>query len=387
MNLSLFFDPVAESLVNTKSDFNTFQNAFYINTSGDLNWRDCDIALIGVNDYRANEVEGKVSSHIAADLIRKQFCALNKSAVTYNICDLGNLRNGEDFQDTEERLREVCEVLIENDVIPLIIGGTHNFSVGQYHAYQKFDKLTTVLNIDASIDMKSGEGDSSNTSFLNKILLHEPNYLFNFILLGYQSYITDPDLVNVFEKLHFEHYRLGVIRESFEDVEPILRQSNMISIDLGALKIQDAPALLHSRPFGLTGEELCRIAWYAGLSERVSSFALYEYYPDYDHKDQTANLIATTIWYFVEGFYHRIQYENYDSDSFMKYNVSVNGVDNLVFYKHKYTEKWWLEVPKPDFSKKSDEEFVVVPCSYNDYLMATNNELPERWVNMQARML
>lgn len=386
MNLSLFFDPISESLVNNTSDFNTFQNAFYINTSGDLDWKNQDIALIGINDYRANQGYEAAEYH-AADLVRKQFKLLNKSAVTYNICDLGNLRTGENSQDTEERLREVCEILIENEVIPLIIGGTHNLSVGQYHAYQKFDKLTTVLNIDASIDMKAESEHTQHNAFLNKILLYEPNYLFNFILLGYQTYVTDPELLNVFEKLHFEHYRLGALRENFEDVEPVVRQSNMVSFDVGAIKIQDAPAQQHHRPFGLTGEEACRIAWYSGLSEKVSSFGLYEYYPAYDLKEQTANLIATMVWYFVEGFYHRIKYESYDSESFMKYNVNVNQVDNLVFYKHKYTEKWWLEVPKPHLHKKSDDTFVIIPCSYNDYLLATNGELPDRWVNMQARLV
>ncbi|HTF80075.1 MAG TPA: formimidoylglutamase, partial [Cytophagales bacterium] len=368
MNLSLFFDPVSESEVNKTSDFSTFQNAFYINTGADLDWKNCDIALIGINDYRSNP-QAEVNDWVAPDVIRNQLYKLNKSSVSYNLCDMGNLRNGKDPQDTEERLREVCEALMENNVIPLIIGGTHDFSVGQYHAYQKLDKLTTVLNVDACIDMKATDNAPAHVAFLNRILLFEPNYLFNFILLGYQSYVTDPELLNVFEKLHFEHYRLGAIREYFEDVEPIVRQSNMVSFDLGAIKIQDAPAQDHNRPFGLTGEEACRIAWYAGLSEKVNSFAIYEYYPQFDHKEQTANLIATMIWYFIEGYYHRIQYESYDSESFMKYNVSVNGIETLVFYKHKYTEKWWLEVPKPHLSIKSPDQFVVVPCSYNDYLM------------------
>src|SRR5690606_22156206 len=106
------------------------------------------------------------------------------------------------------------------------------------------------------------------------------------------------------------------------------------------------PAQLHNRPFGLSSEEACRIAWYAGLSEKVTSFGIHEYYPEHDQRYQTANLVATMVWYFVEGYYHRFKYESYESESFIKYNVSVNEVDHLVFYKHKYTEKWWLEVPK-----------------------------------------
>lgn len=386
MNLSLFFDPVCESLVNTVSDFNTFQNAFYIDTGGSVTWTKCDIALIGLNDYRGNG-NSPETTLIAPDEIRKQLYKLNKSQVSYKLCDLGNLRQGDNIIDTEERLREVCETLLQFNVIPLIIGGSHNYCVGQYHAYEKLEKLATVLNIDASVDLNAESVETTNVSFLNKILLHEPNYLFNYIQLAYQSYVTDPELLNVFEKLSFEHYRLGVLRDTFEDIEPVVRQANMVAFDLGAIKIQDAPAQLHNRPFGLTGEEACRLAWYAGLSEKVNSFGIYEYYPQEDHKSQTANLIATMIWYFVEGFYHRIEIEGFESEAFIKYNTAVNGADLLVFYKHKFTEKWWLQVPKPNKDASESEEYVVIPCSYSDYIAASNGELPDRWIHTQARLL
>lgn len=385
MNISLFFDPVSEEYININSEFSSFENAFYINTTGSLNWKEYNIALFGVNEFRGNE-DYEFQELNAADQIRKQLYKLNKSEVQYKICDLGNLRPGETTQDTYERLREVCETLIENNVIPIILGGTNDLSIGQYYAYQKQNKLVTLLNIDAQIDMKNEESSISHNSYLSKIILHEPNFLFNYIQLAYQSYIIDPPLLNVFEKLNFEHYRLGSLRDKFEEIEPIIRQSNMICIDLGAVKIQDAPAQLHNRPFGLTGEEICRIAWYAGLSEKANSFGIYEYYPSKDHSGQTANLIATVIWYFIEGYYHRVPLENFSSDAFISYKASVNGNDILTFHKHKYTEKWWMQVPRLN-QKTENEAYVIVPCSYSDYISATNGDLPDRWIQTQARLI
>lgn len=385
MNISLFFDPVSEELINLNSDFGSFENAFYINTQGTIEWRNYHIALIGLNEYRSNSIHTENQLH-AADNIRKELYKLKKSQVTYNMCDLGNLRAGETTTDTQERLREVCSALLENNTIPIIIGGTHDMSVGQYHGYQHLQKLVTVLNIDSCIDLQTDHTSENNGNFLNKILLHEPNYLMNFIQLGYQSYLNDHNLLNVFEKLNFEHYRLGSLRDQFEEIEPTIRQANMISIDLNAVKIQDAPAQYHNRPFGFTGEELCRIAWYAGLGEKSNSFGIYEYYPELDKNCQTANLIATVIWYFVEGYYHRIPLENFGTDAFINYKVSVSEYEILEFFKHKYTEKWWLKVPKLN-SPNPDVDYITVPCSYKDYLSANQGDLPNRWIQSQARML
>ncbi len=99
--------------------------------------------------------------------------------------------------------------------------------------------------------------------------------------------------------------------------------------------------------FGLTGEEACQISWYAGLNEKLSSIGFYEYNPSFDDAQRkTAAVIATMIWYFVEGYYHRKNEQNFRSNDFLKYTVSMPVEPEVItFYKSKFSEKWWVEVP------------------------------------------
>jgi len=93
------------------------------------------------------------------------------------------------------------------------------------------------------------------------------------------------------------------------------------------------------------------------------------------------------IWYFIEGFYNRKDHFSYRSNYYLKYVVSMPGdPDAITFYKSKLTEKWWIEVPRPD-SKKVFDRNTIVPCSYSDYEKAMEGEVPERWISTQARLM
>jgi formiminoglutamase len=58
----------------------------------------------------------------------------------------------------------------------------------------------------------------------------------------------------------------------------------------------------------------------------------------------------------------------------------------LIFYKSKASEKWWLEVPYPNGRDRYARNSIV-PCSYSDYQTAVKGEVPERYINMIARLI
>jgi formiminoglutamase len=222
---------------------------------------------------------------------------------------------------------------------------------------------------------------------VKSLLMHDPNYLFNFSQIGYQSYLIDQEHLAIMEQLYFDTYRVGRLHNNIYEMEPVIRDADMMSFDITAIKSGDAPGNANAQPFGLTGEEACQICWYAGLNEKLSSAGFFEYNPEFDdplHK--SASVVATMVWYFIEGFYNRKDHFSFKSNHYLKYVVSMPGdPDAIVFYKSKLSEKWWLEVPnlstKKVFSRQS-----IVPCSYSDYQKAMKGEVPERWVSAQARM-
>ena len=76
--------------------------------------------------------EENKSINQASTEIRKKLYHLKRGTGRYRVVDLGNLRNGPELSDTYLRLKEVCEHLIEKNILPIIIGGTHDFDFAQY---------------------------------------------------------------------------------------------------------------------------------------------------------------------------------------------------------------------------------------------------------------
>jgi formiminoglutamase len=272
--------------------------------------------------------------------------------------------------------------------LPIIIGGTHDLDYGQFAAYETMEKLVSLLNIDAFVDLEDKKESGESRQHIHKILLHEPNFLFSYTHLAYQSYLIDPMSVSVLEKLYFDAFRIGQMRTNLQEMEPAIRNADMMSFDITAIRSSDAPGNGNAQPFGLTGEEACQICWYAGLNEKLSSAGFYEYNPAFDNAQKgTASVVATMIWYFIEGYYHRKNEQNFKSNDFMKYSVSMTAEPAvLTFYKSKVSEKWWLEVPYPN-GKKRYSRNSIVPCSYSDYQTAMKGEVPERYISMLAKLI
>jgi formiminoglutamase len=385
MDLTILFSPIDENLfseINSPSSF--YKN---ITVFGDKmpEYRGANIALFGINEFRGRGYENL--SH-AANEIRKKLYNLKRGNGSYRIVDLGNLNIGVDVEESHIRVSEVCRILLENNVLPIIIGGSHDLDYGQYTAYETMDKLVSFLNVDAYLDLDDNKQNPLNCQHIHKILLHEPNYLFSYTHLAYQSYLIDPLSVSVLEKLYFEAFRIGQMRINMSEMEPTIRNADLLSFDITAIRSSDAPGNKKAQPFGLTGEEACQICWYAGLNEKLSSIGFYEYDPEEDdqHK-KTASVVATMIWYFIEGYYHRKNEQNFKSNDFLKYVVSLPlEPDTLSFYTSKMSEKWWMEVPYPN-GKARYSRNSIVPCSYSDYQTALKGEVPERYINTLAKLV
>jgi formiminoglutamase len=249
-------------------------------------------------------------------------------------------------------------------------------------------KLVSLLNVDAFLDLEDKRESPANQQHIHKIMLHEPNFLFSYTHLAYQSYLIDSLSVSILEKLYFEAFRIGQMRTSLQEMEPTIRNADMLSFDITAIRSSDAPGNANAQPFGLTSEEACQICWYAGLNEKLSSVGFYEYNPENDDaQKKTAMVVATMIWYFIEGYYHRKKEQNFRSNDFLKYVVALQAEpETITFYKSKFSEKWWMEVPYPTGREKYSRNSIV-PCSYSDYQLATKGDVPERYISTLARLM
>ena len=386
MDLTILFTPVDESIYHDISSPTSFYKNIRVFADKMPDFRDANIAIFGVKEDRGT-LSNKGSAE-GPDEVRKKLYNLKRGTGSYKIVDLGNLNAGIDLDETYVRISEVCRMLLEKNVLPLIIGGTHDLDYGQYCGYESLEKLVSFLNVDALLDLEDKKEAGPSRQHVHKVLLHEPNYLFSYTHLAYQTYLIDPLSVSILEKLYFEAFRIGQLRTNIQEIEPTIRNADMISFDMTAIRSSDAPGNGNAQPFGLTGEEACQICWYAGLNEKLSSIGFYEYNPSFDdvHK-KTASVIATMIWYFIEGYYHRKNESNFKSNDFVKYTVSMPvDPETIQFYKSKFSEKWWMEVPYPN-GKERYARNSIVPCSYNDYQTAVKGEIPDRYISTLAKLI
>ncbi|GAB4234136.1 MAG: formimidoylglutamase [Ekhidna sp.] len=373
MDLKLFFDPLELEVDKSPS---SFQSSIYANQYKMPNHEGLDIALIGMHEWRGTD---KSPTTHSANEIRKQLYRLKKGFGEYGIADLGNFRNGPTLEDTYLRLQEVCGYLMEKEIVPVLFGGSHDLAMGQYLGYEGSEKLVSILNVDNKMDF---EGEANVTNHVGKVFKHNPNYLFNYYHLAYQSYLVDQKDLELLEKLSFEAIRLGMVKENIKEMEPLVRDADMMMFDVSALQAFYAPGAVDAKVYGLTGEEACQLFWYAGQNEKMSSLGLYNYLADSDSEDRkTAFVMATMIWYFIEGYYHRKGDKNFKSNDYLLYEVHLGGEpDTIRFYKSKLSERWWMEVPNPNEQGLFNRNRMLA-CNYSDYELALKGEVPDRWMN------
>lgn len=377
MDLTVYFQPYNSQRPRKAGSMGTIIDQY----SGEdfPNWQVAHMCIIGVQeDRKAGENQGCA---LAPDVFRKYFYDLQVPDEPVSIADLGNIAPGASYDDTMYALRDVCAELIKNEVIPIIIGGSQDLTYAVYQGFEKAEQTVNLVTIDQRLDFGGRDEGFDSKNYLNQIILHQPNYLFNYSNLGHQRFLVEKELLELVGKMYFDVHRLGMLNESILRAEPIIRNADLISVDMGVVRHSDAPGVAHSGPNGLYGEQLCQLGRFAGMSDKVTALGLFEYNPEYDRREMTAHLLAQMAWCFAEGVGHRKNdFPKGPKDEYLKYIVAVpEARDNITFYKSPKSDRWWMDVPYPAGMKNKYERHHLVPCTYEDYQRATNEEIPDLW--------
>ncbi|MFT4575610.1 MAG: formiminoglutamase [Polaribacter sp.] len=341
------------------------------------------IAVFGVLEDRNAEDNLGCGENIQA--IRKHLYQLFPGNWHTTIADLGNIEKGNTVEDTYFAVSTLTTYLLKNNIIPVIIGGSQDITYANYRAYDSLEQTVNIVSVDSKFDIGSVEDELNSRSYLSKIVMDQPNNLFNFSNIGYQTYYNSQEELDLLKSLFFDAFRLGEVKD-LTKVEPIMRDADVVSIDIGAIRQSEAPANNNCSPNGFYGEEMCAISRYAGISDKVTSFGIYEYNPRYDTNNQTAHLIAQVIWYFIEGVNFRAKdYPFSTKESYQKFIVLVENDDPINFYKSDKSGRWWMEINI--LTNNKYKRHALIPCTYQDYLEATEQKIPERWYKALRKLM
>ena len=368
-----FLNPVTIHNLNDDNGYTDGQLAKHIavyeNELPDIT--DADIVLVGINETRGSGDFDAAED--AADCIRKQLYQLHYWHTDVSIADIGNIKTGATLNDSYAAVKTVLAELLRINKTVVILGGSHDITLAQYFAYKELQQVVEATCIDANINLK-GESPLRSENFLLEMLTGEPNLVKHYNHIGFQSYFVHPRMLETMDKLRFDCHRVGAAKENLDEMEPVLRNTHLLSFDISAIKYSDSPASVES-PNGFSGEDACTLARFAGMSNNINSFGIYGYLPQQDINNLSAKQIAQMLWYFIDGKSRGKQESSIDNrHNFNEYHSFFTEVETI-FLQSKKTGRWWMQLPNKKF----------IACSYNDYVNASQNQIPERWLRAQER--
>lgn len=375
-----FLAPVDSQIIDFVNDLSSQHLGSKIVFHSDQEFPDLKqvkIAIIGVLDNRGSGSEEPAD----LDAIRKSFYALYPGNWHVSIADLGDVLPGSSLEDTYFAVHKVISRLLKNNIIPIIIGGSQDLTYALYRAYDVLEQMVNLVSIDSKFDFGKETAGVSATSYLTKIIVDEPNNLFNYSNIGFQTYYNSQEEIDLIEKLFFDAYRLGDVSNNISIAEPVFRDADIVCVDLTSVKSSDSGNFATFTPNGFNGKEICALARYSGISDKVSLFGIF----NHNSTQQESMLIAQIIWYFIEGVHYRSnEYPFGSKENYLKYIVPLED-EELIFYKSNKTDRWWIEIPFISNANNKLKKSTLLPCSYEEYLAACNQEVPERWWKAQRK--
>lgn len=323
------------------------------------------LALIGIGDTDAHA-------------IRSQLYPLSFPFEGLKIADLGNIRN-----DNLSFLIPVLTELLENRILPIVVGNDLYFGLSLYKAAAALFPQLNLVMVDAQLPFQGSTQDERMAAFQALLQPSESN-LFHLSLLGYQTHFAAPETVRMLENKNFDLLRLGMVKANLPDSEPFIRDGDLVFTNINAIKQSEAPGQSTPSPGGLTLEEACQLSRYAGMSDKLKAFGLFGFRHEYDNREATAQVVSQILWYFIDGFYNRKGDFPASLDGLVEYIVELKQADyTLTFWKSPKSGRWWIQAPVS--SAQNTQRHRLIPCSYADYKLACQDELPDRLINAFKR--
>ncbi|MBI1837899.1 MAG: formimidoylglutamase [Flavobacteriia bacterium] len=375
-DISIYFQPVDIDIAFSEDSLGSICGIH--SKKGFPDMKKGGVALLYVPEYRnGNEKhQGKVN-----DAFRNYLYPLFPGENwNFPIYDCGTIIPGDRIEDTYYAVENVISELVKNQILPIVIGGSQDLTFALYKGYSQLEQMVNICSVDHKLDLGDPEGVLNSDGYLSHLMLERPCYLFNHANIGCQAPFVNKEEFILFDKLYFDICRLGEFNADFKKAEPHLRNADILSLDLQAIRTSDLRGKHYDSPNGFYADQICQISKYAGISDKLTSFGIFNYFPE--QIDNAAyHLIAQIMWYFMDGIAMRKgDFPIGSKKDYIKFLVHLDDFkEEIVFYKSNKSERWWMEVPYPPQEKSKFERHHLVPCDFMDYELAMKNEIPNLW--------
>ncbi|MDT8414591.1 MAG: formimidoylglutamase [Flavobacteriaceae bacterium] len=337
---------------------------------------DIALAILTIDDSATNDT---TRDYVDFDKIRKTLYQLYVGDWHAKMIDLGTFVISNTQESSTDALTRLIESLVKRNVIPILLGGSQSYLYQQYEAYKHLEQLVNVLNIDQCFDIGDASTALNAHNTIGKMIVDKPTILFNYANLGYQSFLNTQEEIQLLDSLHFESLRLGTLKADISTAETLMRDADIVSLDFNSIKSIETGFATTHQPNGFDGLEVCALARYAGISDKVSSFSIFEIKQN-RHAEIAEQLISQIIWYFIEGFHNRMHDYPFTSRADYKRFIVAQTDQEMVFYQSPISGRWWMEITNSNSGVHTKISYdTLIPCNHQDYLDACENVIPDRW--------
>ncbi|MEN9977567.1 MAG: hypothetical protein RLZZ569_192 [Bacteroidota bacterium] len=375
-DISIYFQPVLTESENDDTTIGSVIATYTANNFPEL--VKGGIALLVVPEYRNGGIDCAPNKDFRfRDEFYQLFIGENWKMPLY---DLGDIIPGNTVEDTYFAIRKVIAELVKAQIIPLVIGGSQHLTYAMYQGYEALEQMINVMSIDHKLDLGEPDEEISKDAYVNKLLMHRPCFLFNYATLGFQTPLVKHAHLDLFNKLYFDAVRLGEFNADFKLAEPLLRNTDLLSIDLQSIRASDFGGKQFQQPNGFFNHEICQLAKYAGISDKLTAIGIFNCYLE-GVSLKEHHQIAQIMWYFIDGVAQRYgDFPVGSKKAYTKFTVYFEkDAHEIVFYKSNISARWWMEVPYPPIDNVKFERHHMVPCNKEDYDFALVGEIPDLW--------
>ncbi len=325
--LSSLLIPVSDKEIGV--DNKTFFNQYFTDVDNFPDLSVANVALIGNgSDISKN--------------VRKSMENFKNHFKNIQIVDLGDAFNDEDHLDN------ILSELNKQNIIPILIG--FDASIAYKYASENNKALHFICN---------------NLPYIDA----EDNPIKNYI--GYQRHIVSLEEMNEVDQISFNSLSLGKLRGSINNIEPNLRDTETLYLNLNVVRSSDAPNAIGTLPAGLTAEELCQIMKFAGTSNKINAVFLDVKLSNPESKIES-NVLALGLWYLLEGINMKMNDHPLQSNDFSGYIINGSTSQDIEFIRHNISQKWWIMLTDDQGQKH------YLPCSNDEYTQTIADEIPDR---------
>lgn len=222
------------------------------------------------------------------------------------ICNDGHL------EKAQEALAQAVLILLQQNIIPIVLGGGHELAWGHYRGLQKHypKEKIAIVNIDAHLDMRpllsQGKG-SSGTSFLQIANAHsKTKQRFNYFCIGVQPESNIPQLIKTAREHHTQIIWLDdlqTLSEKNQDMIDVIiadHDAIYLSLCLDVFAAAYAPGVSAAQAFGATPWQIIPFIRQIAASKKVISYDIAELSPVWDQDQRTAKLAAHFVFEMIQ---------------------------------------------------------------------------------------